>query len=127
VELLKREMINLETICHFEEHGQEKFYGCRLYGENVPFVGTDVYKACFFEDLREYFGEERDLGRRIRKFESMTGYEFVVLDTYPESDVYDFKNFDLADIFVIEFTLKEKAKPEPKKLTLCERIKRYFR
>jgi hypothetical protein len=28
---------------------------------------------------------------------------------------------------VIEFTLKEKAKPEPKKLTLRERIKRYFR
>ena len=120
-------MINLETIRRYEEHGQEEFYGCRLYGENVPFVGTDVYKACFFEDLREYFGKERDLGRRIRKFESMTGYEFVVLDTYPESDVYDFKNFDMADIFVIEFTLKEKAKPEPKKLTLRERIIRYFR
>lgn len=122
---MKRERIDLETIHRYKEHGQEEYYGCRLIGENVPVVGTDVYQKCFFQDPKEYF-EENDLSRRIEAFESMSEYDFIVLETSFEKDVCDFKSRDIADVFVIEFDLKERIDKSPMKKSLFERIIRYF-
>ena len=123
---MKRERVDLETIHQFKERGQEEYYGCRLIGENVPVISTDVYKECFFSDIREYFSDDRDLSWRIEMFESMTEYEFVILDTFIGTDVYNFESFGVADVFVIEFDLKEKIEPPPAKLTLFEKLIRYF-
>lgn len=123
---MKRESIDLETIHRYNEHGREEHFGCRLIGENIPEVGTDVYRECFFTEVQDYFTKEGDLSRRVEKFESMTEYEFVVLSTYMGWDVYNFTTFDTANVFTIEFTLREKSSPLPKKQTLLERIIRYF-
>ncbi len=123
---MKRESINLETIHRYIEHGKEEFYGCRLVGENVPQVATDVYRKCFFTDLRKYFRKENDISGRLMDFKALTDFEFVVLDTYLDTDIFDLRTYDMADVFVIEFTLKEKEEPKPE-VTLFGRIIRYFK
>ena len=123
---MKRERVDLETIHQCKERGQEEYYGCRLIGENVPVISTDAYKECFFSNVQEYFSDDRDLDWRIEKFESMTGFEFVVLDTFVSPDIYSFESLGVADVFVIEFDLKEKIEPPSEKKTLLEKIIHYF-
>ena len=124
---LKRETINLETIHRFDEElGQEENLGCRLFGENVPEVCIEAYRDCFFSDLKKYFTNEDDLSRRIRMFEELTKYEFVVLDNYIGKDICNFKSLETADVFVIKFDLREKESPRPENKTLLERIIGYF-